>query len=156
MTRFVGLIVVAFYEPGRAPQQAAGRAHTHLWKGETMAIDLRRRAIVAQWANGCSGSRGIALDEARGFLFVGCAEGRAIVLDVDRDGRAHLYVPTSRSATLTILGVSSRGALSVLGSVPVARGSHGATTDGNGRVFVGDPGSGRLLVIDDPFLETGR
>jgi len=148
-----------------------GRAYAHLWAGATVAIDLRLRTITARWANGCSGSRGIELDEQRGFLFVGCAEGRAVVLDADHEGRelssaatgagvdiiaydagrGHLYVPAAQSATLTILGVSAKGELSVLGTLPAARGSHCATTDGNGRVFVGDPEHGRLLVVDDTF-----
>jgi hypothetical protein len=148
-----------------------GRAYAHLWDGATVALDVRRRAIVAHWPNGCSGSRGIALDEERGWLLVGCAEGRAVVLDVEHDGkelsnaptgagvdiidydpeRRHLYVPAAKSATLTILGLSAKGELAVLGTVPVAKGSHCATTDGNGRVFVGDPTGGRLLVIADTF-----
>src|SRR5439155_23494671 len=148
-----------------------GRAFAHLWDGATVALDLRLRSITARWANGCSGSRGIALDGERGFLFVGCAEGRAVVLDVDHDGkqlssaatragvdiieydaaRGHLYVPAAKSATLTILGVSAKGELAVLGTLPAAKGSHCATTDGNGHVFVGDPQGGRLLVIADTF-----
>ncbi len=57
---------------------ARGWAYTHLWEGKTVVIDVHTRAIVEQWPNGCSGSRGIALDEKRGFLFAGCAEGKAI------------------------------------------------------------------------------
>ena len=52
-------------------------AYTHLWAGATVAIDLNNRTLVAQWSNGCDGSRGIALDERRGWLFAGCAEGRS-------------------------------------------------------------------------------
>jgi len=153
-----------------------GRAYTHLWEGATLAIDLHERSITGHWPNGCAGSRGIALDEARGFLFVGCAEGRAAVLDVDHDGkqlssastgegvdiidydaqRGHLYVPGSKSATLTILGVSQKGELTVLGTIPAARGSHCVTTDGNGHAFVGDPQRGRLLVIKDSLPPASR
>ncbi len=153
-----------------------GRAYAHLWDGATVSINLKSRSIAAHWKNGCSGSRGIALDEERGFLFVGCAEGRAVVLDVDHDGkelsnvatgsgvdiidydplRSHVYVPAAKSATLTILGVSARGELSVLGTLPAAKGSHCATTDGNGHVFVGDPGAGLLLVIADTFPASGH
>ncbi len=153
-----------------------GRAYTHLWEGTTLSIDVRLRSLVARWPNGCSGSRGIALDEDRGFLFVGCAEGRAVVLDVDHDGkelstaatgagvdiidydarRGHLYFPAAKSATLTILGVSAKGELSVLGTFPAAKGSHCATTDGNGHVFVGDPQTGRLLVVPDTLPAGAR
>ncbi|MEO6708405.1 MAG: hypothetical protein ABIP42_02450 [Planctomycetota bacterium] len=153
-----------------------GRAFAHLWEGATVAIDVKKRAIVATWKNGCAGSRGIALDEERGFLLVGCVEGRAVVLDVDHDGvqlssaptgegvdiidydakRRHLYVPGAKSATLTILGVSAKGELSVLATLPAAKGSHCVTSDGNGRVFVGDPDAGRLIVIEDKFEAGGR
>ena len=50
---------------------ARGRAYTHLWKGTTLAVDLESREIVSRWSSGCAGSRGIALDAKRGFLFVG-------------------------------------------------------------------------------------
>ena len=152
------------------------RAYTHLWEGTSLAIDLRGRTIAARWPNGCGGSRGIALDEPKGFLFVGCAEGRATVLDVAHDGKElshastgggvdivdydpatrHLYVPGAKSATLTILGVSDDGHLAVLGSAEVARGSHCVATDGKGRAFVGDPDRGRLIVIQDAFPSSRR
>jgi hypothetical protein len=151
------------------------RAYTHLWASATWSIDIASRAIDERWPNACKGSRGIALDEARGFLFVGCAEGRAIVLDIAHGGHelssaatgdgvdiidydaehGRLYVPGAKSATLTILSVSDRGALHAVATRPVAKGSHCATTDGRGHVFVGDPHSGRLLVIDDE-LEPAR
>ena len=152
-----------------------GRAYTHLWSGRTVAIDLASRAIVATWSNGCEGSRGIALDAERGWLFTGCREGRATVLDVtdgrllssaptgvgvdiiDYDpARGHLYVPASQSATLTILGVSAAGELSVLGTAPVSQGAQGVATDGAGRVFVGDPLAGQLVVVIDGYPATGR
>lgn len=152
------------------------RAYTHLWEGTTLAIDLAGRKIAARWPNGCGGSRGIALDEAKGFLFVGCAEGRAAVLDVAHDGKelshaatgagvdivdydpasGHLYVPGAKSATLSILGVSGDGRLAVLGSAEVAEGSHCVATDGQGRAFVGDPKHGRLIVIRDTFPSSRR
>jgi hypothetical protein len=147
-----------------------GRAYTHRWKRETLAVDVRTRRIAATWAAGCGAPRGIALDEARGFLLVGCEAGDATVLDVDHDGkllssaksvrgvdiiaydsvRRHLYLPGEDSATLAILGVSDRGVLTVLGTLPPIAGAHCATTDGAGMVYVCDPAHGRLLVIRDP------
>jgi hypothetical protein len=148
-----------------------GRAYTHRWKRETLAVDLRARKIVATWPAGCGAPRGIALDETRGFLLVGCDGGEATVLDVDHDGkllstaksgrgvdiiaydagRRHLYLPGDESATLAILGVSERGALTLLGTLPTVVGAHCATTDGAGNVYVCDPARGRLLVIRDPY-----
>ncbi|MBF6571064.1 MAG: hypothetical protein IVW54_19540 [Candidatus Binataceae bacterium] len=59
-----------------------GHAYTHLWTDTTIAIDLKSRKVSARWKNGYKGSRGVAMDDARGFLFVGCDEGKLTVLDV--------------------------------------------------------------------------
>lgn len=147
-----------------------GRAYTHLWNGKTVAIDIKARAIVATWENGCKGSRGVALDEARGFLFAACSEGKAVVLDVAsgkelssaRSGSgvdvidynaqlSHLYVPAAKSATMTVFGVSPAGKLSVLGTKTTAPGAHCVAADLSGNVFVCDPKKGRLLVFRDTF-----
>jgi hypothetical protein len=147
-----------------------GRAYTHLWKGATVAVDLRSRAIVATWPNGCQGSRGIALDEPRGWLFAGCSEGTAVVLDLAHDGAQlskagsgsgvdiidyapalrHLYLPGGKSATMAILGVSAKGQLSVLGTMPTAPGAHCVAADAIGNAYVCDPERGQLLKYHDP------
>jgi hypothetical protein len=144
-------------------------AFTHLWKASSVAIDLRSRSIVATWRNGCSGSRGIALDGARGFLFAGCSEGKAFTIDVDHDGKQigsattgngvdviaysnslkHLYVPGASSATLAILAVKDTGELATLTTLPTARGAHCVTADDQGGVWVCDPEQGRLLYWKD-------
>ena len=138
------------------------------------AADLAKHKEVARWKNGCKGSRGIALDDKRGFLFVGCDEGKATALDVAHDGKqlgaadtgtgvdiiaynpalAHLYVPGGDSATLTILGVAASGKLDVLGSVAVAADSHCVAADDSGHAYVCDPKQGALLVVTDPFPAT--
>lgn len=148
-----------------------GRAYTHTWNDATVAIDLATHKEVARWNNGCAASRGIALDEKRGFLFVGCGEGKATALDVTRNGKqvgsaatgkgvdivaynpslAHLYVPGGDSATLTILGVSATGKLAVLGSVAVAADSHCVAVDELAHAYVCAPKQGALLVVTDPF-----
>ena len=129
-----------------------GRAYTHKWKTSTMAIDLKTRAVVATWPAGCGDLRGIALDEPRGLLLIGCEDGTATALDVAHDGkllstvksgkgvdiiaydakRAHLYLPGDESATMAIIGVSAKGALTVLGVVPTAKEAHCVTTDEQG------------------------
>ncbi len=150
--------------------QTRGRAYTHTWDDETVAIDLAKHAEVARWKNGCIASRGIALDEQRGILFVGCDEGKATAIDVAHDGkllgsvetgkgvdiiaysaaRAHLYVPGGDSATLTIVGVAPSGALRALGTVPAAEDAHCVATDDR-NAWVCDPKRGALLVIADPY-----
>jgi hypothetical protein len=146
-----------------------GRAYTHLWKSATLAIDLKTRAIAARWPNDCADSRGIALDAQRGLLFAGCAEGKAVVLDVQHQGvvrdtlnvgagvdiiaynprLGHLYLPGGRSATMAIVGVSKAGKLSLLGSVETARAAHCVVADDRHQAWVCDPNQGRLLLIDD-------
>ena len=147
------------------------RAFTHLWDGATVAIELASRAVGAPWRNGCGGSRGIALDAARGLLFTGCAEGKVTAVAVDRNGAAvgsvavgkgvdviaynahlaHLYVPSATPGTLTIVGVGAAGQLGVLGTVPTATGSHCATVDDRDTAWVCDVHGGRLLAIKDRY-----
>lgn len=144
-------------------------AYTHLWNGATVAIDLQTLARTAQWPNGCNGSRGIALDEARGFLFAGCDEGKATVLDVNHGGAivstlaagagvdviaynptlAHLYVPGADSATLSVMAVSPAGQLSLVGTAVTASGAHCVAADDRGNAWVCDPDRGQLLLFSD-------
>jgi DNA-binding beta-propeller fold protein YncE len=151
-----------------------GRAFTHLWQGATVQIDLATRAVGEPFSNGCKGSRGIALDAERGQLFVGCSEGKAVVIDVDHGARVldalgtpsgvdiistnlslhHLYVPASSDGRVAVLGVSSKGKLSKLGDFQADNGTHCATSDDHGRVWVCAPDSGTLLVFDDTFQAT--
>jgi hypothetical protein len=150
--------------------EVRGMAYTHAWKGATFAIAMRGRKIAGRWPNGCAGSRGIALDESLGVLFAACAEGQAVALDVAHDGRRlsrvtvgagvdgiaydperrHLYVPGGRSASMAIVGVSTAGALSLLGTLPTARGAQ-CVAAAAGRAFVCKPDGGQILMIPDPY-----
>ena len=152
------------------------RAYTNLWSGRTVAVDVSTHAVGSPWENGCSGSRGLALDESRGFLFVGCAEGRVAVLDVSAGGhllgsatvgagvdvidfdpgRSHLYIPSGKTSTLSLLGVSRTGELRRLATYPAAVGSHCVVADHRGSVYVCDPKAGRLLVFRDGLTHTER
>jgi DNA-binding beta-propeller fold protein YncE len=149
---------------------AGGRAFTHLWSGTSVVLDLRSRTITAKWPNRCDGSRGIAYDERSHFLFAGCAEGKAVVMDAAHGGavvgtasagngvdiidydpvRCHLYLPGGRSATMTIFSVAANGTLSPLATMPTARGAHCVTTDGND-AYVCDPDRARILIVHDSF-----
>jgi len=153
---------------------ARGRAYTHLWKSTTLALDLKTRAIAAQWPNSCTGSRGIALDSARGFLFIGCAEGKAVVLDLKKNGAvissfsagdgvdiiafnpslSHLYLPGGRSESMALLGVSKAGTLSLLSTVKTARGAHCVVADDHHQAWVCDPDHGQLLLVNDAHPKT--
>ncbi len=149
---------------------ARGRGYTNLWTGTTVAIDLGKREPAARWPNGCEGSRGLALDARRGFLFVGCAEGKASVLDLGHDGavldaladgsgvdiiafdaaRSLLYLPGGRSATMAVLRVSDAGKLTLAATAETAPRAHCVTVDDRGQAWVCDPGGGRLLRFPSP------
>lgn len=146
-----------------------GLVYNNLWAGQTVAIDLKLRKIVAQWPNECHGSRCLAIDEKRGFLFVGCSGGKASVLDLNHNGKllsslnagtgidgvsysstlAHFYLPGSKSATLSILEVSEKGHLKLAGEVKTEKHSHCAASDDSGNVWICDPDHGRLLLYHD-------
>jgi DNA-binding beta-propeller fold protein YncE len=118
------------------------RAYTHLWTDTTLAIDLKSHEVLSRWKNGCRGSRGIAMDDARGFLLVGCDEGKLSVLDLrtgtllgqasSGDGvdiisynprLAHAYLPGQASGAMAIVGISKKGAATVLATVKTAEGA---------------------------------
>jgi DNA-binding beta-propeller fold protein YncE len=147
-----------------------GRAYTHRWQATTVAIDLASRAIVAEWQNGCAASRGIALDETRGFLFAACSEGTTSVLDVNNSGKilssmakgagydvmgyspqsGHLYLAGSSCGCLVTLGVSAQGALSFISRVDADSSTHCAVADDAGHAWWCDQDRGSVWrVIDD-------
>jgi DNA-binding beta-propeller fold protein YncE len=145
-----------------------GQAFTHLWRGITLAVELKKRTTLSRWPNGCRGSRGIALDEKRGFLFAGCDEGKLNVLDfktgkiVSRASAgagvdviafnqklAHVYVPGADSGTVAIVGISATGAATVLKTTDTVGGAHCVTTDDRDQVYVCDPVHGKILVFKD-------
>jgi hypothetical protein len=139
-----------------------------------LAIDLRSRKIAQTRKNGCKGSRGVAMDDARGFLFVGCAEGKLTVLDLNMGAQlgsassgpgvdiiaynphlAHTYLPGEKSATMEIIGISAKRAATVLGTVKTAEGAHCVAADHRGDAYVCDPNGGRLLIVHDILASSG-
>ncbi|MGA9853485.1 MAG: hypothetical protein WBR15_11220 [Gammaproteobacteria bacterium] len=148
---------------------ALDRGFTNLWKAKTAVIDLKTYKIATEWADSCQGPRGLALDAAKGFLFVGCTEGKVAVLDVNHDGKMlataksgagidiisynpksqHLYIPGAHSASMTIFRVSPSGSLRALAAYRTDKGSHCVTDDGEGTAFVCDPHAGAILEIRD-------
>jgi hypothetical protein len=144
-----------------------GRAYTHT-AAATVAIDVHSHAVVATWKNECEEASGVAMDAQRGFLFVACRQGAVRVLDLATGkivggaelgagidiisyspGLGHLYVPSSETKTLAVLGVSARGALTPLGTFPGTADSHCVAAAG--KVYFCDPAHGRLLAITDPY-----
>jgi hypothetical protein len=165
----VGVVHVAGGPESLVVDVPRGRAYTHLWKKDTVSIDLHNHAVVGRWKNGCDESRGIAIDEERGLLFAGCDEGKATTMDLRKNGNVvgkadtgkgvdviayspqlhHLYVPGEDSATMTVLDVASDGKLSPVTTVPTAKGAHCVAADDKGGAWVCDPHGGRLLLFAD-------
>jgi hypothetical protein len=168
----VGMVEIADGPESLVVDATRGRAYTHTWHDSTVAIDLKTHKEIARWPNGCEGSRGIALDEQRGLLFVGCDEGKATTLDVAHAGKivatlatagkgvdiiaysprlSHLYVPGGDSATMAVLGVEASGSLKLLGTVPTASDAHCVAADNLGNAYVCAPKSGQILILADSF-----
>lgn len=154
---------------------ARGRAYANLWTDTTLAIDLHKRGVVARWKNGCRGSRGLALDAARGFLFVGCEEGKLVSLrasDGSHLGEAssgdgvdiiayapnlhHAYLPGAASATMAVVGISPSGKPAVLATVATAADAHCVTADDIGNAYICDPQKGQLLIFHDSLPATSQ
>jgi DNA-binding beta-propeller fold protein YncE len=167
---YVAFVSVPGGPESLAIDKAAARAYTNLWTDETIVLDLMTRETIAEWPNGCAGSRGLALDSASGLLFVGCEEGKLSVLDLKtgkRVGEAssgsgvdiiaynpalrHVYLPGAASATLAIVGISQSGEATVLGTLATSKGAHCAAADNKTGIYVCDPDNGRILVFQDPF-----
>ena len=145
-----------------------GRAYTNLGT-QAAAIDLRSHTVVSTWPNECVKSRGDALDEQNGFLFVSCAEGKAVVFDLNQDHKeisnlvtdpgadvvsynpklSHLYFTSGKNATLSIIGVSAQGKLSLLGKAQADKRSHCVVSDDQNNIWVCDPPRGQLLRYKD-------
>jgi hypothetical protein len=152
---------------GYAVDDQRGLFYTNLEEeGLTIAVDVRRRAIVARWHSGCEQPRGLAVDRKRQVLFVACPD-RVHALDTAHEGRmlgtlvtgdgldnidyseelATLYAAASVAATLTIAIVDERGTLHRIAVLPTAKGARGVVADGSGGAYVADPRGGRLLKL---------
>lgn len=155
---------------GYAVDNARGLFFTNLEnKDRTLAIDIRTRKVVGDWPASCgaAGPRGLAVDPARGWLFVACTNGAetmdlahggrllgrletgAGVDNLDYDPRRQLlFVASGATGEMTIARIDAQGAPHAARVVPTARGARNPVLDGRGRAYVEDSAAGRLLVID--------
>lgn len=152
---------------GYAVDERRGLFYTNLEEDKlTIAIDVRRRAIVSRWRSGCDEPRGLTMDKARRFLFVACSD-RVVSLDAGHDGQVvgsistgdgldnidyaqtqrTLYAAASKAATLTIARVNNHGGLNRLAVVPTTTGARGVIVGDNGTAYVADPVHGRILKV---------
>jgi DNA-binding beta-propeller fold protein YncE len=155
--------------------QARGMAYTHEWQKRTIAIDVKRRAVVGAWPNGCAASRGIDVEPEHGWVLAACNEGTLAVLDPNDGGRIvsaiaagagydvigyarttrHVYLAGSACACLTVVGLATDGRLRVLGRFDAPSDTHCVAADDRGHAFVCAPSEGGLRRIDDGFPSWG-
>ena len=148
---------------------SSGMAFTNA-ASSTIAIDVAGHSVSGTWPNGCTTSRGIAVDPAKGWVIVACEEGRIVVLD-ERSGamlgtvttgggvdqiaydsrRVRLYVPAPAKSAMGVVTISAKGVPTFLGSVDTTADAHCVVTPGGGEVFVCVPSKGQLAFLFDPF-----
>jgi DNA-binding beta-propeller fold protein YncE len=154
---------------GYAIDQARGVFYTNLEDGnKTLLIDAQSHKVTATWDPRCGkdGPRGLALDAAKGFLFVACTD-HVQVLDAGHGGaplgtlaagegvdnidyledKGQLYVAAGKSGTLSVLRVDPKGALSVLAQAPSAPGTRVVVAAADGTAYVADGKQGRILSM---------
>ncbi len=126
---------------------ARGLAFTNRPKQSlTDVIQVMTHSVIREWGNGCSAARGMAIDEADGYLFVACNEGKLVMMDINNDGYQitsqtyggkldfvtynpnlhHIYLPSTSSGVLAIFQLQSLlvtpqpTTTTVLGTTPTA------------------------------------
>jgi hypothetical protein len=168
MLRLTVLIPVSNGPESLMVDHIRGRVYTNLGP-DAAAISLELHTIVGIWPNECTKSRGDALDEQKGFLFVSCGEGKAVVFDLNHNNKeisnlatdpgpdvisynaklSHLYFTSSKNATLSVLGVSAQGKLTLLGKAQADKRAHCVVSDDQNNIWVCDPPRGQLLRYKD-------
>src|SRR3984893_6563186 len=138
---------------GYAVDNVHGRFYTNLEEtGQTVAIDVRKRAVVSTWRS-CADPSGVAVDSQRGFVFVACSD-HVIVLDTAHDGRVVgsiatgagvdnidyteetglLYVAAAEAAQLTVARIDDKGTPTLVALVPTTKGARSVVAGTSGRV----------------------
>jgi DNA-binding beta-propeller fold protein YncE len=152
---------------GYAVDNQRGLFYTNLEEsGNTIAIDVRSHKVVAKWHPGSSDLQGLALDNARRFLFVACGD-HVVSLDAGHDGKVLdsittgpgldnidysldtklLYAAASQAATLTIAEVNDQGKFHLKATVPTVKGARGVVAAKDGTAYLIDPAEGQMLKL---------
>ena len=152
---------------GYAVDNQRGVFYTNIEEtGKTVAIDVHTHKLIATWNPGSKELQGLALDSARGFLFVACGD-HVVSLDVIHGGtltdsietgagldnidyspeRKVLYAAASLAATLTIAGVDDQGKFHLVRTVGTVKGARGVIAGKPGTVYLIDPAEGRILKL---------
>src|SRR5207253_4010649 len=134
--------------------------------GKTVAIDVHTHQVIATWNPGSSDLQGLALDNARNFLFVACGD-HVVSIDVGHGGkvidsiitgsgldnidyssdRKFLYAAASQAANLTIAEVDDNGKFHLKATVPTVKGARGVVAGKGETAYLIDPAEGRILKL---------
>jgi DNA-binding beta-propeller fold protein YncE len=152
---------------GYAVNNGRGLFYTNIEDtGTTVVIDVRTQKIVAKWKVGSTDLQGLALDVARQFLFVACAD-HVVNIDTAHDGKILdsiqtgagldnvdysdekklLYAAASQVATLTIAEVGDDGKFHLKATVPTVKGARGVVAASGDTAYLIDPIEGRMLKL---------
>lgn len=152
---------------GYAVDNGRGLFYTNVeGTGTTVVIDVRTRKIVAKWNVGSTDLQGLALDTARKFLFVACADHVANI-DAAHDGKILdsiqtgagldnidysaekklVYAAASQVATLTIAEVGDDGKFHLKATIPTVKGARGVVAASGDTAYLIDPVEGRMLKL---------
>lgn len=152
---------------GYAVDNGRGLFYTNIEEtGTTVAIDVHTHNIVAKWNVGSTELQGLALDSARGFLFVACGD-HVVSVDTAHDGkiidslqtgagldnidyssdRKTLYAAASQVATLSIAEVGDDGKFHLKATVPTVKGARGVVAAKGETAYLIDPAEGRILKL---------
>ncbi len=143
-------------------------------KGTTIVLDARTRAVRGTWNAGCGAgnARGLAVDAARGFVFVACVD-RVRVLDAKRDGlllgtidtgagvdnidyldsKKLLYAAAGTEKRLTVASIDDQGGATVIATGTTSERARNPVADGRGRAYVADALHARLLAFEGAASE---
>jgi hypothetical protein len=154
---------------GFAVDEANGLFFTNLEdKGSSLVINVKDHKVRSTWNPSCGadGPRGVAVDGARGLLFVACTD-HIQTLDMAHDGAplakldtgagvdnidyvsasGLLTIGAGKAAKVTVARFDDRGAPTVVAIGNTAQGARNAVADANGNVYLPDPANGALLVL---------
>ncbi len=151
---------------GYAVDNQRGVFYTNIEEaGKTVAIDVRSHKVVSTWKVH-DDLQGLALDSARGFLFVACGD-HVVSLDIAHGGRVAdslvtgagldnidfssekklLYAAASVTATLSIIEVGGDGKFRLKALVPTVKGARGVVAAKGETAYLIDPAEGRILKL---------
>jgi DNA-binding beta-propeller fold protein YncE len=152
---------------GYAVDNERGLFYTNIEEaGRTVAIDVRSHKIVAKWNPGSNDLQGLALDNARRFLFVACGD-HVVSLEAGHDGKnidsittgagldnidyspdaKLLYAAASQAGTLTVAAVDDQGKFHLKTTVPTVKGARGVIAAKDEAAYLIDPAHGRILKL---------